>query len=305
MKKALLLSLSFALSAPLDAATSVDRIDTETSTELRYSWPDEGLTFQLNKQDAQHFRGVKRYSPQLAARHVRHQVLRNAAQIQQQGIQVKLSPANLPLSYQLNGPDPKKVEAAALQLQQIEQTAYRNYLHQGYFYLLKLPNNPPVVIPDHLRFLQLSLNDLKPVAAAFGTRYGQQNIREVASKLALWIQKIPYQDLSNRQASAGSGYSPPLQLLLEHRGDCDSKAVLFAGVMKLMFPRTQIRMVYFRDHAVIAMQIPTQKNEQFLEIDGEKLLLIDATGPAELPLGQLSESYQRAIQNRQFTHRLL
>ena len=305
MKKVLLLTVSLFLPATVDAANNVDRIDTEHYTELRYNWPDKGISFQLSNQNMQKFRGLRRFSAELAKLHVRNQLVLKAAELQQQGLRIRISPANLPLELQINGKDEKSIDAALLALEQTKQQAYGNYLQQGYFYLLALPNRQQVVIPDHVRFLQLSLDELKPVAKAFTDSYGHNNIRQIANKLAIWIQRIPYQDLSDRQESAGAGYSPPLQLLYDHRGDCDSKAILFAGVMKNIFPKSQFRIIYFRDHAVIAAQIPAVKNEKSLEIDGIKYLLIDATGPLELPIGKLTEQYQQAIDNRQFTHRLL
>jgi len=305
LNKVVLLAVSLLLHPSVDAATDVGRIENEKYTELRYNWPDKGITFQLSNQNLQKFRGLRRYSAELAKLHVRNQLVLKAAELQQQGLRIRLSPANLPLDIQIKGKDDDAVESAMALLEQTKQKAYDHYLQEGYFYLLKLPNHQAVVIPDHFRFLQLSIDELKPVAKAFTDVYGRNNIRQIANKLALWIQRIPYQDLSDRQESAGAGYSPPLQLLYDHRGDCDSKAVLFAGVMKNIFPNSQFRIIYFRDHAVIAAQIPAVKNEKALEIDGIKFLLIDATGPLELPIGQLTEQYQQAIDNRQFTHRLL
>jgi hypothetical protein len=305
LKKVVLLTVSLLLHLSVDAATPVDRIDTESYTELRYSWPDKGITFQLSNQNLQKFRGLRRYSPELAKLHVRNQLVLKSAELQQQGLRIRLSPANLPLDIQIKGKDQNAVDKAMQLLAQTQQQAYDNYLANGFFYLLQLPNRQAVVIPDHVKFLKLSVDELKPVAKAFTDQYGRNNIRQIANKLALWIQRIPYQDLSDRQESAGAGYSPPLQLLYDNRGDCDSKAVLFAGVMKNIFPNSQFRIIYFRDHAVIAAQIPAVKNEQGIEIDGIKFLLIDATGPLELPIGQLTEQYQQAIDNRQFTHRLL
>lgn len=301
----MLLTVSLLLHHTVDAATSVDRIETEKYTELRYSWPDKGIAFQLSNQNLQKFRGLRRYSPELAKLHVRNQLVLKSAELQQQGLRIRLSPANLPLDIQIKGKDQNAVDQAIKVLEQTKQQSYSNYLANGYFYLLQLPNRQAVVIPDHAKFLQLSLDELTPVAKAFTDQYGRNNIRQIANKLALWIQRIPYQDLSDRQESAGAGFSPPLQLLYDHRGDCDSKAVLFAGVMKIIFPNSQFRIVYFRDHAVIAAQIPAVKNEKAIEIDGVKYLLIDVTGPLELPIGQLTDQYQQAIDNRQFTHRLL
>jgi hypothetical protein len=155
-----------------------------------------------------------------------------------------------------------------------------------------------------VRVMRQSRSALQPVSKAFVDLYGNNNIRQISGKINEWIQQIPYQDLSDRQASAGSGYSPPLKLLVENAGDCDSKAVLFAAVLQNIFPKISIGVLYFPDHAVVAAQVPPLESELTVTLQGITYLVIDPTGPAPTKLGSLAQKYQTYLNNRQFTHRL-
>ena len=305
MHKQLLILISFIWIIPLHAADDFRRIDSETEIELSYDWPDKGINFRLNQAAIPKHQGWSRYSPERIKIHVRNQLLLKAAELQQPGLRIKLSPANLPLEIHVEGQDQQKVQQVLTELSKIQQQARQSFIADSHFYRLELTRGQYVVIPDHLHFLQQNLVSLKPVAEAFSSQYDPSNMRQMIGKVALWIQRIPYQNLSNRQESAGDGYTPPVQLLLNHQGDCDSKAVLFAGVIKNIYPQIKLHMVYFRDHAVIAAQLPVAESDLSVTISGNEYVLIDPTGPAELPLGQLSAAYYRAIQNRQFNHRPL
>ncbi len=305
LRKTLLCFISLAFALTVDAAEDFRRIDGNTHTELIYTWPDQGIRFQINNSDVPTRQTLPRYSAERVKLHVRNQLILKAAALQQPGLRIKFSPANLPLEVQVEGKDPKQVEQVMATLKKTQQEAHQNNLTANYFYPLKLPTGEKVVIPDHGQFFSESLGPLKPVAAAFTALYGDSNIRQIANKILIWVQRIPYQDLSNRQESAGDGYSPPLRVLLDHRGDCDSKAVLFAGVMKNIFPKLNIQIIYFRDHAIIGAKIPPIAGEQTVDIAGVTYLLIDPTGPAQLAIGQLSEKYAQAISNKHFSSRPL
>lgn len=276
-----------------------------TGVEFRYQRAQQPeLTFVLDPASlSAQSGGARRYSPALAQAFVRQQLLEAGVKLAQQGVRLQLSAPAQPLSFRLNGPT-DLVNKAQLQLQQLQQQAYQQYLQQGQFYRLSTPQGASYIIPDHVVILQQQLPLLQPVANAFVALYGQNNVRKIASQVALWIQQIPYQDLSDRTESAGTGFVSPWQLLQQHSGDCDSKAVLFAGVMRHIFPTMKLAILYFPDHAVIAAQIPALKDELTVSVAGKDLLVIDATGPAENAIGTLAKPYRIYLHNRQFNYRL-
>lgn len=290
----------------LAAAMDLQKAVMEKTTEFRYQWPPEPeLHFQIeNAQIKAQSGSSRRYSTDLVDQHIRHQVLLSAVKLQQRGIRVQMSPKNLPFQVKVSGNDSSQVEKVQQQLQQAQDQAYQNYLTRDFYYLMKSPTGEKFVIPDHVRFMQQSRTALQPASKAFIELYGRNNIRQISGKISEWVQQIPYQDLSDRQTSGGNGYSPPLKLLLEHGGDCDSKAVLYAAVLQNIFPNNRIGILYFPDHAVVAAQIPPLNNELTVTLQGITFLVVDPTGPAPTKLGSLAQKYQTYLTNRQFTHRL-
>jgi hypothetical protein len=293
-------------SSALTAAIDLQKTITEKTTEFRYQWPPEPeLAFQIDNAQIKAQSGTsKRYSAELAEQHVRHQVLLSAVKLQQRGVRVQMSPKNLPFRVTVNGSNESQVAKVQQQLQQAQQDAYQNYLQRDVYYLMKSPTGEKFVVPDHVRVMQQSRTALQSASTAFVELYGKNNIRQISGKISEWVQQIPYQDLSDRQTSSGSGFSPPLKLLTEHAGDCDSKAVLYAAILQNIFPKNSIGILYFPDHAVVAAQIPPLEHELTVTLAGVTYLIVDPTGPAPTKLGFLAPKYQAYLTNRQFTHRL-
>lgn len=304
MLKSLLL-LSSLLCSPLLAAIELQKTVIGNSTEFRYQWPPEpDLVFQLDNAQIKAQSGTnRRYSAELAEQHVRHQVLLRAVNLQQRGVRVQMSPKNLPFKVTVSGSDSTQVSKVQQELQQVQQQAYQSYLQRDFYYLMKNPTGESFVVPDHVRVQQQSRAALQGVSNAFVELYGKNNIRQISGKISEWVQQIPYLDLSDRQASSGSGFSPPLKVLNEHAGDCDSKAVLYAAILQNIFPKNSFRILYFTDHAVVAAQIPPLDHELTVVLDGITYLVVDPTGPAPTKLGVLATKYQTYLTNRQFTHR--
>lgn len=286
------------------AQMSLQRVTAGQTTEFIYQLSaGSSLRFKLENKLLNQYRGMRRYMPHMADQAVRHALLRKAAALQHQGVRIQFSPPNLPLQYSVQATEPEKAQQMMATLAAEQNKALNDYLAKGYYYLLDDPVKGKGVIPDHLLFMQDALGQLQPVADAFIANYGKNNIRQIAAQLTAWIQQIPYRDLDNRLESNGNGYAPPVQLIFDHSGDCDSKAVLWATVMRLIFPTLMIKIIYLPNHAVIAAQVPATETEQVIDFADSSLLLIDPTGPAQLKLGQVGDEYQAALQSKQFSQR--
>lgn len=303
MKRALCFVLLFSCSTA-SAEMQLQRINEGQTTEFIYQLSASSpLRFKLDNKLLNQYRGMRRYMPHMADQAVRHALLRKAAALQHNGARVQFSPPNLPLQYSVQAAEPEKARELMATLAAEQQKALNDYLSKGYYYLLDDPIKGKGVIPDHLLFMQDALGQLQPVADAFIANYGKNNIRQIAAQLTAWVQQIPYRDLDNRIESNGNGYAPPVQLIFDHSGDCDSKAVLWATVMRLIFPSLMIKIIYLPNHAVIAAQVPATDTEQVIDFADSSLLLIDPTGPALLKLGQVGAEYQAALQSKQFSQR--
>ncbi len=303
MKRALCFVLLLGCSTA-SAQMPLQRVAAGQTTEFIYQLSaGSNLRFKLDNKLLNQYRGMRRYMPHMADQAVRHALLRKAAALQHQGVRIQFSPPNLPLQYSVQAAEPEKAQQMMATLAAEQTKALNDYLAKGYYYLLDDPVKGKGVIPDHLLFMQDALGQLQPVADAFIANYGKNNIRQIAAQLTAWIQQIPYRDLDNRLESNGNGYAPPVQLIFDHSGDCDSKAVLWATVMRLIFPTLMIKIIYLPNHAVIAAQVPATDTEQVIDFADSSLLLIDPTGPAQLKLGQVGDEYQAALQSKQFSQR--
>jgi hypothetical protein len=117
------------------------------------------------------------------------------------------------------------------------------------------------------------------------------------------VQSIPYSTLESRITSAGAGFNPPLKLLWENQGDCDSKVTLTAALLRSLMPRINIALIFIDNHALMGVNIAAEigSEEMTIEHNGITYLLAEPTGPALLALGTISEDSQQAILQGQYT----
>jgi len=258
------------------------------------------LEFQLDKSLLTNRKVEPRYNPDVAKQLLRNQLIRAAAAEPHPGVKIEISRPALPLEVKVTGQDPSQVAHWRQRLANVQQQAQQQFLESHHYQLHTDFRGKSWLLQDHRYYANAALTELPPVAHALMTLYGEQNIRLVATAITSWVQSIPYQDLADVRTSPATGYVSPVELLFANQGDCDSKAVLWASVMKLIFPKMDINIIYFDDHAIIAARIPAIRDEQTLDYKTMQLLLIDPTGPAQRPMGQLADHYRHKINNREF-----
>ena len=191
------------------------------------------------------------------------------------------------------------------ELQQLLLDRRQFYLQQQYYTELEQPTGERVIVPDHARLMQASLNALLPVATAWHSKLVNLPTRVSLQMLTSWVQQLPYQDLSDRRHADGNDFSPPLKLLRQNRGDCDSKAILLAALLRLLVPEMRLAMIYLPGHAILAVQLSPSDTDKTVTLEGRPYILVDATGPAELAPGELAEKYEIFTQNGSFSYQLL
>ncbi|MCD1597221.1 hypothetical protein [Rheinheimera aquimaris] len=262
------------------------------------------LSFSINNNTLNsHFRQFRALKPALLQQYLWRDLRAHVAQYP--GARLQRLPGKDALHYKLLVADSHLLDKVDTELQQLisERTAF--YLQQQYYYVQDLPWNARAIIPDHARIMQDSLQDLLPVATAWHGKLANVPTRQALLTLSAWIQQIPYQDLSDRQRSSGASFNPPLKLLQENRGDCDSKAVLLAALLRMLLPDVKLAMVYLPQHAVLAVQLQVTPEDMTVNIEGRDYLLVDATGPALLTPGQINPEYQIYTGSGQFGYQLL
>ncbi|MDP4536101.1 hypothetical protein Q3O60_07875 [Alkalimonas collagenimarina] len=298
------------LLCPLQATATIQlqRSQSDDQLHYHYQWQHndqlQQFSFSIPRQSMQqHLTGFRRYSAKLADTYMRQALMQQAAA--QPSLQFQLITGTTPIEYQINAPDQAAAQQIRQQLQAVMQQARQRYLEQIYHTEWQLSPRRTVIMVDHRRIMQQSMPDLMPIAMSLQQKFPYTTTRELSQFLLDWIQRIPYQRLDDRSASGGEGFSPPLRVIQQHQGDCDSKAVLMAALLKLLLPDVRLAIVYLPNHAVLAIGMQPSDADVQLELEGQSYVLADPTGPALQPVGQVSSRYRIYLQPGVVNYRLL
>jgi len=134
---------------------------------------------------------------------------------------------------------------------------------------------------DHAALVQVYADDLAPVAEAL--KEGTQGERDYIEKVLSFVQSIPYE--AQKKNGGDPGYRRPLALLYRNRGDCDSKAVLFLGLVEAAYPELDEAVVYVPGHALTGVATKPREGDRTFEAGGKTFVYAEPVGPAEHPLG--------------------
>lgn len=243
-----------------------------------------------------HFRDFRRYQPQFLEQYLWRDIQQHASRYPQ--LTVQAGPISQRLQFKVKGQNSKDISKLTQELQQLIQQRQHEYLAAAYYHRQRFPDGRDYIIPDHLRMLQHSLSALTPVSNAIQQLMPETTSRELSAFLLSWLQQLPYADLSDRAISAGTSFNPPLTILRDNRGDCDSKAVLMAALFNSLLPDKKLVIIYLPEHAMLGIEMPAEPNDETITLDGITYVLADPTGPAALSPGQISPDYRMYTRNR-------
>lgn len=236
------------------------------------------------------------YRPKIAQRYVTVALMEAAKKVNPKEARVKIIPKRDSIDIQVKGANEDKVEAILSNLKAVQQEAYNAYLDEHYFTRFTTLFNQKAIKPDHTRYAAESVKPLVAASQAFYEKVNaQSDSRAYFSLILSWLQSIPYDTLEDRVVSNGSGYAPPINVLMQNVGDCDSKAVLASSMVRAFLPSTKMIMVFLPNHALLGIALTPMVGDRTIVHDGETYVLYDPTGPALIPFGQVSEDTERYI----------
>jgi hypothetical protein len=143
---------------------------------------------------------------------------------------------------------------------------------------------------DHALLASQVADDLRPVADALKAQASGQ--REYTALALSFVQSIPYE--ARKKNGGDPGYRRPLTLISRNRGDCDSKSVLFLGLVRAAYPSVPLAVIYVPGHALTGVGFEAEKGEQVFKADGTTFLYAEPVGPALTPLGQTAPENKKA-----------
>ncbi|PJG59109.1 hypothetical protein [Aeromonas cavernicola] len=175
------------------------------------------------------------------------------------------------------------------------------WLQSHYFHYFTPPDGQLAIKQDHVRIALESRAELAPLASQLkqeGAHETETRQKTVAHMLT-FVQSIPYLTLDSLGGRLGKGFLTPRQVLAQNRGDCDSKVTLMAAMLAQLFPTLKQAIVIVPGHALLGVALPAQPGEATLAHGGERYVLLEPTGPALLPVGQIAPASKMLIDSQQ------
>jgi len=153
------------------------------------------------------------------------------------------------------------------------------------------------VNPDMNALVNASYRLLDPLYALLEqdtARYGLDR-RGRIELLMRFCQDIPYgipPDVEGDRVI--SGVFPPPRCLLEGYGDCDTKALLFAGVLS-HDPAFEILFLEVPGHMLVGIQGVPRAYEASATWRGRQFVMCEPVGPGRLPFGKAANAYSTIV----------
>lgn len=273
--------------------------------QFNYQWEDhqkklQSIVFSLEKSAMfNKFRNFRTYKPKLAARQISNKIMKYLNKNPVKNVQIHYDKKTGNIT--VKGSDLALINDTEEKILTLHNEFTQQYLQANWYHTFTTYDNIQAIKPDHVTFASLSADDLKPMKPLILETVSIQNIRKATDHVLAFVQNIPYSTLNSRVESSGSGFNPPLKLLWENQGDCDSKVTLTAAILRALMPRIKMVLIFIDNHALIGIDVLARADEVTITLDGTTYLLAEPTGPALLPLGTLNQTSELAIIQGQYT----
>lgn len=276
------------------------KVKKQSQLIFKYQWLDsfsqnQVLEFNLPiKQSARQIH--KRFVPELAQQYVFIELHKAARLIDPREARISIQRGTQDIKVNVTSRSQTTLEKWQESMAHTEVAAFDQYLQDNYYARFTSYLGQEAVKADHIRYISENKAPLLPVAQAiYETLAVNSESRIYVNLLLSWVQSIPYNELEDRMSSNGAGYLPPLAIIRQNQGDCDSKSVLMASLIRSLLPDVKLVMIYLPQHALLGISLPTRSNEQTFSFNGSDYLLMEPTGPAVMPLGSIATTTSSAI----------
>lgn len=124
-------------------------------------------------------------------------------------------------------------------------------------------------------------------------KYGRDSRRNRIEFAMRFVQDIPYGiPKSDDKTRHFGGVFPPPKILIEGYGDCDSKAILFAGILAYLIDPFDFVFLNQSDHVLSAIRDTPSKGMLYVRYEGDTYLVAETAGPGRRKLGEKGQFFQ-------------
>ena len=286
------------------------------SYQYHFAWLDlnktkQALSFRLPQKNVNNdYRHFKALRPSLLKMHSLRKLKQAIGKIDPRQGQVRLLPSYQTIEFEIKGQDSEWVNRTSQELNRLYLESLKEYLYREYYvefsgFHRRVGGGVVSYKPDHRRFIEESGASLQPVIDAINELMPRASARNVAKFILPWIQNMPYNEMESRTESNGAGFLPPIKVVDLNRGDCDSKVSLMAALLKHMYPRLRIAIIYIPNHALIGFNVSHLQEDYTLDIDGLDYTLAEPVGPDMIKFADISQRSKQYIESGNYQVELL
>ena len=288
--------------------------ESPSTIDYFYQWRDlndeeQTLSFQLDKQQVgNNYRHFKALRPSLLHMHSLRELKKAVAKLDRRQGQVTLLPRVERIEFNLKSMDQDWIAQTSQTLKDVYESSLTSYLKKEHY--IEFDDFKPLsegitFKPDHVRFILENPEPAMPIIKALKSKLPNATPRQMATFILGWIQTIPYDEIEDRATSNGAGFVPPIHLINQNKGDCDSKVTLMAHLMKIMYPNLRMAIIYLPKHALLGMNISYLQEDETIDIEGYSYALVEPVGPAQVKFADAAESSLRHIKSNMYKTELV
>tara|TARA_R110000868_G_scaffold189695_1_gene432935 strand:- start:123138 stop:124088 length:951 start_codon:yes stop_codon:yes gene_type:complete len=175
-----------------------------------------------------------------------------------------------------------------MKLMEEEQEKVNQAYFKKRFYNYNAKEN--TIRPAHGTIAKRYVLAMRPVAYALKENVRGGTSRDITNHVLHFIQSIPYDTLEDVRNSNGAGFLTPYGIIQGNKGDCDSKSVMFAAIMRNIYPYARIAVIYVPGHALVGFDYKKGRDDFAINIDVNTFVLAEPVGPNQSDLGVVSPS---------------
>ncbi|MES1945637.1 hypothetical protein PC39_16021 [Salinisphaera sp. PC39] len=176
---------------------------------------------------------------------------------------------------------------------------WRRYYHDHGMRLLEQDNGRLKMVVDVPAAVARNRDRVRPVVRALrelAARNGRDTQWAMQAAMALVQGGMRYE----RPAQVENGrkildFYPPPRALEQGYGDCDTKSALLAAILQHLTDR-RIVGVHVPDHYLLGIAGEPAPGQRWIEHEGETYILVEASGPAIRPPGDVSDQTLAALE---------
>lgn len=178
----------------------------------------------------------------------------------------------------------------------VDNTANRQVREQEMEKGLFLLNEQTIEVDKNAVLAYYSETFAKPIAQMIVSSladYGADTRRNRIEFTIRFIQDIPYgvPEYKDELRHYGGVHVPP-QLLIKGYGDCDSKVLLFVGILSYLVPMEDIIFLNQKEHVLSAVREDPSTGLTYVRFKNSEYLIAETAGPGKRLLGEKGSYYQ-------------